>query len=271
MDINKDEILFNAIEHETPTVVNRLLWKGCNPNARYSIGAKLDVENISKMMTPLLKAFERNRMDLVEILLANGAQIGLTLSYVASSRKSEVIEFLLKSSAYDVDINDEKCTPLHLAVKNNCWELFQRLEAMKILLENGANVNAKDSKLNTPLRCAVLMGNIEMIKLLLEYDIDIDAVDIDGDTALHFAVVKRNAEIVEVLLQNGANVNFQDQDLRTPLCYASPKIAKLLFEYEVNVGIKSVTGNTVFESVLNGKKYEIMKMIVFHQNMYQQY
>ena len=272
LDIDQDEILFHAIENETPTIVKHLLKKVCNPNARYSTGTKIDVEDESKMMTPLLKAFEKNRTDIAKILLENGADISPALQYAASSGKLEIIEFLLKCNAYVGHINDEKCTPLHLAVKNNSWEVSDRLEAMKILLENGANVNAKNSALDTPLFCAINIGNIEMIKLLLEYDIDINAVDSDGDSALHIALNPLNvidAEIVEALLQKGANVNVLDVAMRTPLYYAQPKIAKLFFEYASNLDlcVRDYVRNTVFEEALSNKDLNIMKMIAFHHNM----
>ena len=119
-EIDRDKILFNAIENEPRVIVKEHLDLGSNPNASYLY----DVENEGKIITPLLKAFERNRMDVAEILLDNGAIIGYTLPHVASSRKAEFFEFLLKSCANDVDIIDQKCTPLHLAVKNNSWELF---------------------------------------------------------------------------------------------------------------------------------------------------
>ena len=124
--------------------------------------------------------------------------------------------------------------------------------------------------INTPLHCAVFIGNIEIIKLLLEYDIDIDAVDIDGDSALLLAVHEKNAEIVETLLQKGANVNFQDEDLRTALFYATPKMAKLIFDHATNLDLElrdENDRNTVFEHTLDIKKFEILKMITFHQIM----
>ena len=216
LDIDQDEFLFNAIENKNPTIVKHLLKKVCNPNARYSTGTKIDVEDESKMMTPLLKAFEKNRMDIAKILLENGADISPALQYAASSGKLEIIEFLLKCNADVSDINDERCTPLHHAVRNNSWEVSDRLKAMKILLENGANVNAKDSELDTPLFSAIYIGNIEIIKLLLEYDVNIDAFDIYGDSALHLAVENRHAEIVEILLQKGANVNFPQRITKVP-------------------------------------------------------
>ena len=270
-EIAKDEILFTAIENESPKIVKDLLRKGCNPNARYLKGTEIDVENKSKMMTPLLKAFEKNRTDIAKILLENGADISPALQYAAISGKLKIIEFLLKCNAYVGHINDEKCTPLHLAVKNKSWKVSDRLKAMKILLEYGANVNAKDSELDTPLFCAINIGNIEMIKLLLEYDIDINAVDSDGDSALHIALNPLNvidAEIVEALLQKGANVNVLDVAMRTPLYYAQPKIAKLFFEYASNLDlcVRDYVRNTVFEEALPNKDLNIMKMIAFHHN-----
>ena len=264
-DIDKDVFLFNAIENETPRIVKRLLKKGCNPNARYSNGVEINVDE-SEMMTPLLKAFKRNRIEIAKVLLKYGAEISPALQHAASSGKLEIIEFLLKCNADVSDINDERCTPLHLVAKNNSWAVSDRLEAMKILLENGADVNVKDSELDTPLFHAIYIGNIEIIKLLLKYDVNIDAIDVYGDSALLLAVENRHAEIVEILLQKGANVNFQDEAMRTHLYNASPKIAKLLLDYASNVAlcIRDTEGNTVFENTLEDKNFEIMKMIAFH-------
>ena len=103
LEIDRDKLLFNAIENESRVIVKEHLELGSNPNASYLY----DVKNEGKIMTPLLKAFERNRMDVAEILL-NGAIIGYTLPHVASSRKAEFFDFLLKSCADDVDNNDEK-------------------------------------------------------------------------------------------------------------------------------------------------------------------
>ena len=47
---------------------------------------------------------------------------------------------------------------------------------------------------------------------------------------------------------------------------ARPKIEKLLFDYASNLDlcVRDNEGYTVFESVLEDKDFEIMKMIAFH-------
>lgn len=67
-----------------------------------------------------------------------------------------------------------KLTPLHISVRNN------HLDCVKTLLENGANVNARDGTLGyTPLHYAALYGNPECARLLLDHgaEINIEGVD----------------------------------------------------------------------------------------------
>lgn len=72
----------------------------------------------------------------------------------------------------------------------------------------------------TPLMYACKKGNLEAIKLLLEYGADIDLQSYDEDTALIMAIsgsidnIKENGnkKIVELLLKQGANANLQNED-----------------------------------------------------------
>jgi ankyrin repeat protein len=53
--------------------------------------------------------------------------------------------------------------------------------------------------------------------MLVEYGADVNARGFRGATALHWAVDGRRPEIVRFLLDHGAAVNAQDDDNRTPL------------------------------------------------------
>ena len=266
LDFDQDEILFHAIENLTPTIVKYLLKKGCNLNARYSTHA--DVENESEKNTPLMKAFEINRMDIAKVLLKYGAEIGPALQHAASTGKLEIIEFLSKCNADEEDINDEKCTPLHLVVKNDSLEESDQLKAIKILLENGANANAIDSKSNTALHYAVENSEEKIIELLLKYDIDIDVIDGYQQCALHQAVDNEDVEVVELLLKNGANINLKDMELDTALHLASEsgntEIVELLLKYDIDIDAVNNTFRSALQIASEKNNTEVVKTLLIN-------
>ena len=89
-------------------------------------------------------------------------------------------------------------TPLMYAVEKS------NLEIVKILLDNGADVNAKDDYVNTALILAVYGENIEKIQLLLSAGADVNIKNRNGETILMTAIEKNNTEIVELLKSAGA-------------------------------------------------------------------
>ncbi len=110
----------------------------------------------------------------------------------------------------EVDVQDEEgMTPLHHAV-----EFMQLAAAQLLLVEYRANPNLVNEQRRSPLHLAVSQGCsamepvrfIPIIRALLRADADIDATDINGNTPLHLAAeMGTSIEIVEVLLENGAS------------------------------------------------------------------
>ena len=74
----------------------------------------------------------------------------------------------------------------------------------KILLQNGADVNANDNYQWTPLHLAAYYGDSKIAKLLLENGALVNAKNIDGKTPIHLAANKGHSEVVEILLKYGA-------------------------------------------------------------------
>jgi ankyrin repeat protein len=60
------------------------------------------------------------------------------------------------------------------------------------------------------LSVACVYNNIDTVKLLLDNKADIEARDDDGATPLFNAVLNGNTEIVRLLLEYGANKNIKD-------------------------------------------------------------
>ena len=85
-------------------------------------------------------------------------------------------------------------------------------EVVRILLEAGADPNAKDGNGNPVLRRAVSWGLVEIARLLVDAGADVNIVDTWGDALLYTAVDEENPEIVRILLNAGANPNAKNGD-----------------------------------------------------------
>jgi ankyrin repeat protein len=79
------------------------------------------------------------------------------------------------------------------------------------LLDSGADVNARNDAGYTPLLCAARNGEGEAVRLLLERGADVNAqAEGDGATALHLAVCGGHDEAARLLLACGADPSLVD-------------------------------------------------------------
>jgi ankyrin repeat protein len=115
----------------------------------------------------------------------------------------------------DVDVNAQRQyrqTPLHLACYHGKHEIAQ------LLLDRGANANAEDNALCTPLH-QVAGGQypsqedgIRVARLLLEHGADINAQNPNRETPLHVASAYGRLEIARMLLERTILKNDQGQN-----------------------------------------------------------
>ena len=61
---------------------------------------------------------------------------------------------------------------------------------------------------------------LEAAKVAIDAGVDVNAVDAKGNTALHTAASRRLDTVVKVLADSGANLNAQNGDGQTPLAMA---------------------------------------------------
>jgi ankyrin repeat protein len=83
--------------------------------------------------------------------------------------------------------------PLHIAAING------NLRAIVLLLEGGAELNARGEGGMTPLHYAVQMEQVEAIKLLLEHDADHTVTNDFGDTPASTARIMKYPHIEALL------------------------------------------------------------------------
>ena len=58
---------------------------------------------------------------------------------------------------------------------------------------------------------------IEAIKLCVQQGLDVNAFNASGQTALHIAAARGDNDVVKVLAENGAMLDLEDKQHRTPL------------------------------------------------------
>ncbi|MCM1002429.1 ankyrin repeat domain-containing protein, partial [Wolbachia pipientis] len=135
--------------------------------ALVSQGASLEAKDNSDN-TPLHNACNNGHVKVVEYLVEEGASLkvknkdGETPLHVAAQHDStlEVIEFILNRDLSGInDITNSGRTPLHLAIQGN------KPSTVKLLLNKGANINAKDKDGKTPLDLAMQEGYTNIVEM----------------------------------------------------------------------------------------------------------
>ena len=89
------------------------------------------------------------------------------------------------------------------------------LELAKLLIDKGADVNARDKGGRTALMEAALEGHFELAKLLIDKGADVYAKQKSGWTALMSAAASGDLAMVKLLLEKGAHINAKSG---TPYC-----------------------------------------------------
>jgi len=117
------------------------------------------------------------------------------------------------------------------------------VEMTQLLIENGADVNARNVYGSTPLH---LVSTIEIAKLLIKNGADINA-DNHGYTPLHTIL---SVEVGQLLIDNGADVNAIARYGRTPLhIIRNVKITKLLIKNGADINATDDFGQTPFQCI----------------------
>ena len=138
----------------------------------------------------------------VRLLLERTPEDALTLPEAAATGHARRLKTILGQSRARVNTpNSEGFTPLGLAA------FFGHLEAVKVLLESGADVNlrAPSRFANTALDAAVAGDHADVVRALLAARADSNARSEGNYTPLHKAAAHGNVEIVRLLLDAGAD------------------------------------------------------------------
>eukprot|EP00961_Rhodomonas_salina_P236509 3196400-Rhodomonas_salina.1 len=94
----------------------------------------------------------------------------------------------------------------------------------RVLLEAGADKEAKNKGGQTPLHLAAKKNHVQVARVLLGAGADKEAKDVNMRTPLHSATDKNSAKVAGLLLEAGADKEAKDGDAHTPLDLANANI-----------------------------------------------
>ena len=98
---------------------------------------------------------------------------------------------------------------------------------VRAYIQNGIDVNARDVfGDNTGLHWAASLGLAEMARLLIDNGADLDIRNTDGNTPLHWAAGEGQKELVVILIAHGADINARGKNGWTPLRWAEAQSQK---------------------------------------------
>ena len=226
--------IYTAAERGNAPVIRRLLERGANANftdrsgdtvlmaavrsgsldavsALVDAGASVNATDPQLGHTVLMWAVRTDSAPIVKLLLAHGASLDARTRVGA---KSAARPPGAGGGSHGVGIvrsgvppqgeqlpTPGGMTPLLYAARDGS------LDAARVLLEAGANLNAADPNGMTPLMMAITNGKIGVAQLLVDKGADVRAADWYGRTPLWAAVEIRNLD-----LRSGATDNGIDRD-----------------------------------------------------------
>src|SRR6266852_8353165 len=156
-------------------------------------GAKPDVFEASTLGDlETVRKFVSGDRALVNAFAADGFY---PLGLAAFFGHRAIVEFLLKNGANVATAarNAQKVTALHGAVARRDAEI------VKMLLEAGADPNARQESGFVPLHDAAANGHAALVELLLKYGANADAKTDDGKTAGDMAADRGHKDLAESL------------------------------------------------------------------------
>ena len=163
------------------------------------------------------------------------------LHYAAFCGVHDVVKFLIVEHSQDVNTRGffHKETPLHVASRRG------HADIARLLLEHGADRNARDDEKRTSLYLSSEYGYVDVVRILLEQGADTEAQDGLLRSPLSKASSRGHVEVCRVLLEHGADVNSKDILDGTPLHDAEgEEVARLLLKHGADANTLDIMGRT---------------------------
>ena len=222
-------------------------------NTKWGKGRKIEILPNGNALLEYTEVSEKSGQDIpvIKWLLANhlpqnGFQIALFSCKIFEANTETYFKELLRREirnatfiagqikTKDQSYSFQKKTPLMSAVRQN------RVETVKVLIDNGADVNAKiQSSIEvTALMIAARYGYTDIMKILIDNGAEVNTRSDGGYTALMRAARNGQTKAIKILIDNDANINVYNNGGASALWHAAASnhldIVKFLIENGAN-------------------------------------
>ena len=198
--------LYKAVDDNYTKVIPLLLQAKADPNICSKDGA-----------SPILMAVQNNNQKSIKMLLGRGVDLnvvpslGITPLYMACQYDFyETVRLLLDNNADpNIDLRDGYSL-LNVTVSENNYRILQ------LLIDSGIDLT-KGEEDGASLFAGIENFSDACIRILIENGYELDVQDSCGLSPLHYAVKSGNYGLVLLLLKGGADVNCVDDNNLSPL------------------------------------------------------
>lgn len=195
-----------ASYHGSLEVVRILIRAGADVNARDKTGGTPllkaatvpDAENISELL--------KIKAEIIRELLKAGADPSMQDNFGGTAWEQAVINNQQELIDAFGDVKGVKETQLIVAATTG------NIPTAKQMIEEGADVNYKDTDGWSALSEAVLSGQVEVLKLLIDSHVDVNLKHQKGWTALMVAAQKNQMQAARLLLKAGADPKIRNDE-----------------------------------------------------------
>ncbi len=218
--------------------------------------------------TPLHWACRGVHLDMVKYLMEKGADVNaedankvVPLHSLATRNSAEAMEILIAKEANVDAANFGGNTALHYAGMNDA------ADAAAVLVKNGADLEIKEDYGRTPLvLCARERGGPKTIKVLLDGGADVNARDKFGASALDLAAWRGKKEVVDLLLDAGADIPSKGENVNFLFFITASQGLNRLFDKLLESGIDITFnlpfGGTLLHAAAAGGSAEIIATLI---------
>jgi len=195
-------------------------WRAANPPTIEDVLWIVAKNGYSDLIAKLinLSKFTRICQNLQPVMREVRNKRGMTqLFYFCEKGMTSSVVRMLELRSIDVEAEEEECgwTCLMITAHNG------HLAICRLLLDKGAQVEARNIHGSTPLHYAASRGHVEIVRLLCDRGADVEARSTRGWRPLHSATYHGHISVVKELIEErNAEINARDNDGWTALSLA---------------------------------------------------